>query len=67
MLPQTSFAAAASPDYRRRMDDFAGGNGYSGGMAIAAMGLKALLPNLSGLIRRIGVMRALNRNRVRFA
>jgi hypothetical protein len=49
------------------MDDFAGGNGYSGGMAIAAMGLKALLPNLSGLIRRIGVMRALNRNRVRFA
>ncbi len=28
-----------------------GGNGYSGGMAIVAMGLKAPLPNLSGLIR----------------
>ena len=33
------------------LEDFAGGSGYSGGMAIAAMGLKALLPNLSGLIR----------------
>jgi hypothetical protein len=33
------------------LEDFAGGNGSSGGMAIAAMALKTLLPNLSGLIR----------------
>jgi hypothetical protein len=33
------------------LEDFAGGNGYSGGMAIAAMALKPLLPSLSGVIR----------------
>jgi hypothetical protein len=33
------------------LEDFTGGNGYSGAMAIAAMALKPLLPSLSGLIR----------------